>query len=155
MNHIEQGIQQAIEECSGGGDASNLLLWENDAVNISQSGASPIVFGQGSDLGDSRTLLDPQWFESQSIIIEVDGEEAFIGDATFQSSGGGSFAVLVGIRNPGDSQAIVDGAKAGAMFEATYLSGKYCFFQIAMMMLDSTKFPAGTHSIRIYKEITA
>lgn len=142
---VLEGMLDSIADAGGGG-SSRVLLYENNAVEFTDQGAPPII-----SVTVQESLLEPVWNDGNlTFAIEIDGEEAFVGNVVTPS--GTTQQVAMGIKNPGDTQAVSDGAKAGALFEQTHI-GKYCVFQTAMFMLNSSAYSGTTHSVKIYKEV--
>ena len=141
---VLEGMLDSFSDGEGGG-SSRVLLYENDALDFTDPGASPII-----SVTMHESFLEPVWNDGNlTFAIEIDGEEAFVGNVVTPS--GTTQQAAMGIKNPGDTQAVSDGAKAGALFDQTYI-GKNCVFQTAMFMLNSSAYSGTVHSVKLYKE---
>ena len=143
---VLEGMLDSFSDGEGGGGSNRVLLYENDALEFTNQGAPPIIYTTARGL-----FLEPVWNDGNlTFAIEIDGEEAFVGYVVTPS--GTTEQAAMGIKNPGDTQAVSDGAKAGALFDQTSM-GKNCVFQTAMFMLNSSAYSGTVHSVKIYKEI--
>lgn len=147
LNNIEQGIQQALD---GGGGASRILLYENDALDISSSGQSPIIY---TNIGrPNGILMQPTFINDEpTLSLEIDGNIVYSGAIDLTTYGWG-------IENPGDSSSVESEINGGGRFDVILVANTPATETIACLTniyVNSNIIPAGTHSVKIYKEPTA
>ena len=139
-NYIKWYFDPNCESGGGGGDEpKRVLLYENDALDISQT-SGDWIFGQYQNT-ESMTNA---WFNISypgNWILSVDNEELI----TPLQEGGGAY--YLGVKDPGDSAGV---NKIGCRLT---LYGTEYVQNMALIMLDKNYFTAGTHSVKIYKEV--
>lgn len=129
----------------GGGGSSRILLYENDELDISLSGSAPIIYAAPQN----ALLLNIPWAEGTALSVEVDGE-TIITDSIASSS---ASSASVGLSSPGDTAGISASKNAGVIFNGSAVNSERFIYQVSMIMLNSNVVPAGTHSVKIYKEV--
>lgn len=130
-------------EAGGGGDEpKRVLLYENDALDISQT-SGDWIFGQYQNEGMTNACFNTSY--PGNWILSVDNEE-LIAPLQIDTSSGGYY---LGVLSPSDSEH-VGVNKIGCRLSANH--GSY-IQNIVLIMLDKNYFTAGTHSVKIYKEV--
>lgn len=134
---VLEGMLDSFSDGEGGGGSSRVLLYENDALDISQTSGNWIYSGTALTISNA-------WFNSNSQgnwVLSIDGEEL---SSELNASGNDFY---IGVENPGDSEH-VGVNRLGCLFghNGSFISG------VQMIMLDKNFFTAGTHSVKIYKE---
>ena len=127
----------------GGGGSSRILLYENDALDISTEGSPGIHF-----IGNNKKLLfiAPTYFNETDDIytLEIDGEIAVQGKPN--KSG------MLGIKSPGDTDSITADIKAGVAILFTQPDQTQIFYAIGNVCINDNFYSTGTHSVKFYKE---
>lgn len=127
---------------SGGDEPSRVLLYENDALDITQTTAD-WIYGQYQNEGMTNAYFNASY--PGNWILSVDNEELITSLQIDTSSGG----YYLGVISPSDSEH-VGVNKIGCRLLTN--SGSYVQ-NIVLIMLDKNYFTAGTHSVKIYKEV--
>lgn len=130
---------------AGGGGSSRVLLYENDAMTFGQSGADSIKYTTMTE-----SFAPPYWSTEETYTLEIDNQVAASGNVVRNPQSGYYY---LGLNSPGDSAGL---ATYSGGFRAGYSSSMTGGIIIGVdgeMLIDSSKFTAETHSVKIYKEV--
>lgn len=141
LNHIEQGIANA------GGGSSRVLLYENDALDISSEDKGCVFKAITPSLA-TNAWINMGIGNDVSLVLSVDGETL---SAAPQLNTSG-YAYYIGLQDPGDTEHIGI-YKMGCMLTKTTSAGKDFTQDFSFITLDGNYFTAGTHSVKIYAEL--
>lgn len=143
---VLEGMLDSFSEGEGGGGdtpaPSRILLYENDALDFDQTGAGTLRYAQELPLLTTYFIDDATAIK---LTIEIDGEVK-LSDFMMASPGQN----YVGLQNPGDSSGT---APCGVAITIAAALNRYVALKIAYFIINTTDISAGTHSVKIYKEV--
>ena len=137
-------------EAGGGGDTptpSRILLYENDALDFDQTGSGTLRFVQNLPLLTTYFVDDATTIK---LTIEIDGEVKLSDFMTAQPG-----QDYVGLKDPEDSTGTAPCGVAVSAISATMTTtlSRYIAYKILYFTINTTYISAGTHSVKIYKEV--
>ena len=134
---VLEGMLDSLSDEEGGSGSSRILLYENGALDISRQTGNWLFANVPNPVLSA-------WFEKNAIgnwILEVDNEEL---SSEMQANN------YIGVESPGDTTH-VGVNKIGCSFALFDNTTKVA--SLSFIMLDKNYFTAGTHSVKIYKEV--
>ena len=141
---VLEGMLDSIANAGGGDKPKKVLLYENDALDIQDDGASPIIYTM-----TTTNLTTCPWVDELSLSIEVDGKVVLTENINSTSI----VDAYIGLSSPGDTAGISDGTNVGATFAGSAFDSERYICKLNMVILNSNVFAKGTHSVKIYKEV--
>lgn len=145
---VLEGMLDSFSDGEGDGGSSRVLLYENDALDISTAGAPGIYF---TGNGKTFPLIAPtSYAESDVFTLEIDGALA-ISSTIAEITKSGSTMYVMGIESPADTDGITRGLKAGFGVNKPDSEGKV--YVVTYVNINDKFITAGTHSVKIYREV--
>ena len=141
---VLEGMLDSFSGGESGGGSSRVLLYENDAMEISKDGVPSIKYINE----DIWLNLESYWTINSTYSLEIDGMVAITG--AFVKPAGES-AYHLGLTSPGDSTGLTN-YSAGLTPTTTGTSSQEIINGFSWIIIDSSKYPGTTHSVKIYKE---
>ena len=144
---LEGMLDSFSDDEGGGGGSSRILLYENDALDISSEDKGCVFKAITPSLA-TNAWINMGIGNDVSLVLSVDGETL---SATPQLNTSG-YAYYIGLQDPGDTEHIGI-YKMGCMLTKTTSAGNDFTQDFSFITLDGNYFTAGTHSVKIYAEL--